>query len=263
MSVSRKPRWRILATLMMVALSSTASAQTITYTYDALGRVITATHPGGMKVFYGYDAADNRSQKLISATNQSPVATNDSLAVAKNVPKLFDPRGNDTDTEKGPLTITAKTNGAHGSVSITTLATLTYTPASGYKGSDSFTYTVTDSLGASSTASVAVTVTNTVPIANDDGADVTTNDFGAVSTTLYVLTNDSDQNGDPMTITSVTIPTNTATATIQNGNRIYVQGIHVGGTTFNYTISDGDGGTDTGAVVITRDAPDCPPPYNC
>ena len=61
----------------------------------------------------------------------------------------FDPAG-------GSLTVTAVTQGAHGSVVLNQDGTVTYTPASGYEGSDSFTYTVTD--GGSNTATGTISV---------------------------------------------------------------------------------------------------------
>ena len=50
---------------------------------------------------------------------------------------------NDTDPDPGTtLTVTAKTNGAHGTVSCAPGGSCTYTPAANYNGPDSFTYTV-------------------------------------------------------------------------------------------------------------------------
>ena len=48
------------------------------------------------------------------------------------------------------------TQGAHGSVTYNS-PSVTYTPAATFVGTDSFTYTVTDGLGASATATVTVT----------------------------------------------------------------------------------------------------------
>jgi hypothetical protein len=45
--------------------------------------------------------------------------------------------------------------------------TITFTPAAGFTGSTSFNYTVADNFGATSTAPVYVTVTNTAPTATN------------------------------------------------------------------------------------------------
>ena len=57
-------------------------------------------------------------------------------------------------------TITAKTNGAKGTVAITGGGTgLTYDPAPLKNGTDTFTYTVSDGHGGTDTATVLVTIT--------------------------------------------------------------------------------------------------------
>jgi YD repeat-containing protein len=50
----------IFAFLLLFA-SPASEASGITYTYDALGRVLTATYDNGTKSFYNYDAAGNRT----------------------------------------------------------------------------------------------------------------------------------------------------------------------------------------------------------
>lgn len=74
---------------------------------------------------------------------------------------------------------------------------------------------------------------------------------------LYVLNNDSDADGDTLTITSVTQPPGAATATIV-GNRIVfdfnTNDSYFG--TFTYTVSDGNGGTDTATVIVEADIGD-------
>jgi YD repeat-containing protein len=53
----------LIAASVAVFLGSVpAQAGTITYTYDALGRVITATYPNGETITYTYDNAGNRKQ---------------------------------------------------------------------------------------------------------------------------------------------------------------------------------------------------------
>ena len=77
---------------------------------------------------------------------------------------------NDTDPNGDTLTVTGKTNGAHGTVSCTTAGVCTYTPAADYHGPDTFTYTISDGNGGTDTATVTVTVTpvNDAPVAVDD-----------------------------------------------------------------------------------------------
>ena len=56
------------------------------------------------------------------------------------------------------LSVTGSTDGAHGTVACTGAGACTYTPATGYSGPDSFTYTVSDGHGGTATGTVTVTV---------------------------------------------------------------------------------------------------------
>ena len=66
-----------------------------------------------------------------------------------------------------------------------------------------------------------------------------------------MLANDSDPDGDPLTVTGVTDPPN-GTATINPDNTVTYRPEcgFLGTDTFTYTIDDGQGGTDTGVVTV-------------
>ena len=99
--------------------------------------------------------------------------------------------------------VTAVTQGAHGTVSFAADGTLTYTPDANYNGPDSFTYTVTSG-GVTETATVTVSVApvNDPPVAVDDGPVPVTEDTPATGS---VLPNDSDVDGDLLTVTQFTV----------------------------------------------------------
>jgi YD repeat-containing protein len=151
------------ASVLAVALSFcalSANAETVTYTYDALGRLISAATTGGHTTTYTYDINGNRTQVVVTGgTNAAPTAATDAKTTALNTASSFDPRTNDSDANGDALTITAKTNGTNGTVSITGGGTgVTYTPTTGFSGSDSFTYTISDgSLTAVGTVNMTVT----------------------------------------------------------------------------------------------------------
>jgi hypothetical protein len=97
-------------------------------------------------------------------------------------------------------------------------------------------------------------VENSPPVAKDDIATLNT----AISVTINVLANDSDPDGDVLTVTAVTQPASGhGTVTINaNGTLTYKQTVFVNGTeTFTYTVSDGYGGTATATVTVTVNLP--------
>lgn len=113
---------------------------------------------------------------------------------------------------------------------------------------------VTGGTSAFSTAtdgvSMNIIAVNDAPIAGDDSYSMTRN---ASTTSMAVLDNDTDADNDPLTITSVTPDTGTVgTLQITDSNTMlhyYPANGFCGTETFTYTISDGNGATDTGTVT--------------
>jgi large repetitive protein len=185
----------------------------------------------------------------VTAVNDPPVASPDARSTpedtARTMPNLI---GNDTDVDGGPLTITAWTQGANGSVDCATGACV-YTPAPNFTGTDTFTYTVSDGRGGTSTTIVTMTVTpvNDAPVAVDDTA-TTDEDTSVV---LLLLSNDTDVEGDPLTISAATNGT-FGTVTCGPTQCTYLPDPNRHGTdTFLYTLADPSGATDEGSVTIT------------
>ncbi|MGB3047077.1 Ig-like domain-containing protein [Dokdonella sp.] len=89
---------------------------------------------------------------------------------------------------------------------------------------------------------------NEGPSAADDAITV---DFESSANLIDVLANDSDPDGDVLTITAVSVPAH-GTATITGGGISYTPAAgYSGSDSFTYTISDGHGGTATAAVTVT------------
>ena len=202
----------------------------------------------------------------VTNANDDPTATDDSATIAEDSgANAINVLANDTtapDTGE-TLTITAKTDGAHGTVVITGGGTgLTYTPNANHFGSDSFTYTISDGNGGSATATVNVTVTNVndPPDAVDDSATLA-EDSGA--NTVNVLGNDTfaPDTGETLSIIAKTDGTHGTVAITGGGTGLsYTPAAnYFGPDSFTYTISDGNGGTDTASVSVTvtnvNDAP--------
>jgi VCBS repeat-containing protein len=97
----------------------------------------------------------------VTAVNDAPVSAADAYSVARDgVLSVVAPGvlGNDSDVEGSPLTAALAASPTHGSVSLATNGSFTYTPAGGYTGSDSFTYRASDgsAQGAVTTVSFSV-----------------------------------------------------------------------------------------------------------
>jgi hypothetical protein len=77
--------------------------------------------------------------------------------------------------------------------------------------------------------------------------------------TIHVLANDTDPDGDPLTVIAVSTPP-AGTAVINGDGTITYTSPphHLGPKSFTYTISDGRGGEDTAWVRIELSAPPAP-----
>jgi outer membrane protein OmpA-like peptidoglycan-associated protein len=197
----------------------------------------------------------------VTAVNDPPDAVNDAVSVGANSgANVLDVLANDTHLPDAPetLTITAVTQSANGTVAFTA-SNVTFTPAAGFRGNTSFTYTISDPAGATDTATVTVTVGNNPPVANADSYTV---DEDSGITPFTVLANDSiaPDTGETLSIIAVTPPANGSVTFVTNEARFRPASNFHGTTTFTYTVSDGNGGTATATVTVTvrpvNDPPD-------
>ena len=106
--------------------------------------------------------------------NTPPVAEDDSVTTAVDIPTIIYVLVNDHDVDSDPFSITAVGSPSEkgGTAQANNDGTVTYTPSSGFTGADSFNYTITDSNGGSGTATVTVQVqagTSTSPAGGSTG----------------------------------------------------------------------------------------------
>lgn len=193
----------------------------------------------------------------ISPVNDNPIAVDDSRVTLEDTAVTIDVLANDSDVDGDDLAVSSVTSPTNGTVVINLGNTLTYTPAPGYFGNDSFTYTIDDGNGGTAGATVTITVSaeNDNPVAVDDTA-FTDEDVEII---IDVLGNDTDEDNDVLSISNVTQPAN-GTTSINNGEIVYTPDVNFNGTdTFVYTVIDGAGGSDDATVVVTvypvNDAP--------
>ena len=192
----------------------------------------------------------------VGPENDAPEAADDTATTDEDTPVTIDVLANDTDVEGDPLTISGiLTPPANGTAEITADGKIKYTPDENFNGTDTLVYTVTDGKD-TDTATVTITVNpvNDAPAAQDDAA--TTEEDTPIS--INVLQNDSDIDGDSLSISDIGSPAN-GTAELVNGEILYTPNPDFNGTdSFTYTVFDGKD-TDTATVTVTvtpvNDAP--------
>ncbi len=136
---------------------------------------------------------------VVGDPNDAPVAADDSVSTAHNTAVAIDVVDNDTDADANlaDTTVTITSQPGHGTVTVAANGIVTYTPATGYTGTDMFTYQVCDSANACDTAVVTVTVNppNDPPVYNGKRT-YTVAAGGSVPTLGY-----TDPDGNPYTVT--------------------------------------------------------------
>lgn len=197
---------------------------------------------------FTYTATDGNGATTTATVTVTvtPAAAADSITVTAGGPTTVGAPGllgNDQGTD---LTVTGSTQPAHGTVSVGSDGSYTYTPADGYSGNDSFDYTVTDGNGKSDTVTVTVLVR---PAANDD--TLTTRAGDTLTTTTRqdgLLGNDR---GTGLTVTGNTQPAHGALTLNPDGTYSYVPATGFSGTdTFQYTVTDTTGTVATATVTV-------------
>ena len=185
-----------------------------------------------------------------AVVNSDPVAVDDDASGDEDTAITIDVLANDTDVDGDTLSISAVGTPANGTAEIVD-GKIVYTPNDDFNGTDSISYTVSDGAGGTDTATVSITVNpvNDAPVAVDD--DASGDEDTAI--TIDVLANDTDVDGDTLSISAVGTPAN-GTAEVVDGKIVYTPNADFNGSdTFEYTVSDGKGGSDTAMVTVTVD----------
>ncbi len=211
---------------------------------------------------FNYTVNDSRGASATATVNLNVVSVNDAPVAVEDyfsgnedeiiTGSLLD---NDTDVDGDTLSAVAETvtsvNG--GSVTINADGTFSYQGSSNFYGTDSFTYTVNDGNGGSAIGTVGLNVVsvNDAPVAEDDSFSGVRN--AAISGN--VLANDTDPDGDTLSIVqSGSYATLMGGSVVLNtdGTFVYMPANgYIGEDSFEYTVSDSNGGLDAGLVNLT------------
>ncbi|HGS5445296.1 TPA: tandem-95 repeat protein [Vibrio parahaemolyticus] len=208
-----------------------------------------------------FTATDPSGESISQTVNftVAPVAdiVADKATVVEDTPTFIKVLGNDTFEGDDKLVSLDTNNGpANGTVSVNPDGSVTYTPNDNYHGADSFTYIVTSGgVSESTTVNVDVTPVNDAPVAKDDIA--TTQEDTAV--TIDVLPNDTDVDGDKLSIQSASAPEAQGKVEIVDGKLVFTPAENFNGDAeITYTVTDGQL-TDEAKVTVTvnpvNDAP--------
>ncbi len=199
----------------------------------------------------------------VTAVNDDPVALGDSVNLAEDQPggATFNVLANDSDVDLDPLSVSSTdTSGiVTGSLVDNGGGSFTYTPGADANGLETFAYDLSDGNGGSDTATVMITTTPQPdsPAAVDDSYVVVTGMTLNVAAP-GVLSNDTDADGDPLTVetTPVSGPSNGALTLRANGSFDYTPaGGYTGSDSFTYRVGDGTGRTDEAVVSINVTGP--------
>jgi len=189
------------------------------------------------------------SMENIVFSNSSPVAMPDNAEGNKNNLISIQVLKNDFHPDGDKLSVSIDTYPNNGRLVVNRLGTVGYIPKLNFSGQDSFVYRITDLAARSDTATVTITIDNrnNPPVAVADEVDVNNGQL----TSIFVLKNDYDLDRDKLTVKIIRKPSVGRVVVNKYGTVGYIPKANFSGrTSFTYSITDGNTGSDTGAVQV-------------
>ncbi|WP_354529251.1 Ig-like domain-containing protein [Nakamurella sp. UYEF19] len=230
-----------------------------TFTYQVCDRSM--TYPGAPLAPTPTPVCSSATVAVTVGTN-TVTAVNDSGSTMPVTPVTTNVLANDTVSAGGaalnPASVTVQTPAGHGTTSVnTTTGAVTYTPAAGFSGVDTYTYRVCDSSTPTplcGTATVTITVPNAVKATND-----TATAGPNTRVVIPVLTNDTVTTGgaalNPGSVTTSIPAHGTTTVNPTTGAVTYTPAAgYSGPDAFAYTVCDRSlpvATCSTGTVAVT------------
>lgn len=223
---------------------------TATFTASTVSYTPPVAHVGAIDAF-AYtiqNSAGGTASAVIQVTlkNPAPIANPVYETTSQGIPVTFNAGANDSDPGGLTFYVTAVGTPAHGTASFTPNTTnVTYTPSSGYWGSDSFSYTITNTAPVSKSSTVYMTVTAAPPAVSPYALNVSMNTPG----TFDPRTVDLDPNYLPLTITAIGAPSH-GTAVNNGGISVTYTPTtgYIGSDSFSYTVANTGGGSASSTV---------------
>ncbi|MBU0595009.1 MAG: retention module-containing protein, partial [Gammaproteobacteria bacterium] len=223
------------------------------HSFVQLARVLEVVDPLSFKFDSTVQTLATEPQSV--SVNDVPTAVNDSFQGTEDTPLNGSLAANDTPSRDSGNIWSLETGAEHGVVVVRPDGSFVYTPNANYNGQDGFSYRITDANGDVSTATVTIDVAsvNDEPLArNDLGSMKQDTPLSFSAGTL--LGNDSDPDGDALTITSADGGVHGQVVLNGDGSITFIpEAGYYGPASFNYSITDGHGGTSTATVNLTVD----------
>ncbi|NUU73932.1 Ig-like domain-containing protein [Paenibacillus xylanilyticus] len=211
--------------------STQSNVANLTYNFQSL--------PGG-PVFEGMSQSNGNN---VTINNRPPTVPNYAYTTNENVPVSSQVIGTDPDGD--PLTYSLNSIPTSGTVVVNADGTFTYTPDTGYVGPDSFTVLVSDGLGGTAVSTVAITIVNRPPLAQN--LNLTTNKNTPINGQIVA----TDPDGDTLTY-ALNSPPASGTVTVNpNGSLTYTPNPGFAGTdSFTVLVTDANGATAISTVTV-------------
>ena len=171
-------------------VDSLAIAAGSNYQVDGLKITPTANFNGNLAVNVtairaGVSSEPFTASIIVTSVNDTPIASNDVITVAQgSSTNSINVLSNDSDIDGDNLTLSAVNYSGTGTATISG-STISYTPATGFNGSETMTYTINDGQGGEATATITVTVTATATGRSTDNG--TTSSSGGSMAYLFLV----------------------------------------------------------------------------
>ena len=202
----------------------------------------------------------------VGAVNDAPLGENDMYEASEDTPLIVDAASgvlaNDSDIDGDALTVTLVDPAANGTVELNADGSFTYTPSADFNGTDAFTYQLSDGQSTSDPIVVEINVAavNDAPLGENDMYEASEDTPLIVDAASGVLANDSDIDGDALTVTLVDPAANGTVELNADGSFTYTPSADFNGTdAFTYQLSDGQSTSDPIVaeinVAAVNDAP--------
>jgi VCBS repeat-containing protein len=195
----------------------------------------------------------------VAPANDPPVAVNNAYSISEDAVLTVGAPGvlaNDTDPDGDVIHATMVASTVHGSLTLNADGSFTYTPATNFNGTDTFTYRAEDGSLSSAPATVTITVNavNDAPVAINN-AYSTNEDTALTVNAPGVLVNDTDADGDVLNATLFKDPLHGAVTMNADGSFTYIPATNFNGTdTFSYKARDASTSSGPATVTITVNA---------